>query len=829
MADQNLRELSYGHAGIVAYDPEDRRWHFSSPYDRGHKECVPSCMRDEPMDSGRPSTFSRNQLRSLLKVHPELFPAKKILSNILATEQLEVLSSNQLGGILAMGHATDVTRISGIRRPVIFAMPCGAAGHILRIVRPRQETRKWGKESSAQLHLLGDSFSEQGYWNNLGGTIYQIASSNSDSQSNTWFAMRQNTSITIFRPIYGHLSNYDLLLNDTETIGQSLLHANPIATISSENRSTSSHSDVSFNPWYPRQLAVVDTLGLWSIYNVERSSQKKNTEQLICVKSGALHDNSSHGTFSRDVIMGHADGWHRILWVFIPSTLQNENQKTFAGGKILLSCRHFRGPGDESIRLVPVQGSHISVVIVSAKHPLISVYSFREGPNPQIPHCTRTSIIIPFTTKESGSIRAGIAEGMENEYLPVSIQAPEYLSKKSYQTRSRIPEEPFIIPDVVNQYFSGYEKFSPEVRPVKNRATSTFDLCQRLDWSKVFKHIFLEDNIVQSNPPCNKDDHLSCNTKNFLASAFQRIQEGLHGNHFASCLVYEMCELREAPEDLSDVTKSLKTFLDHVFEYSQRLDNQTLALNVDYISNLASSSPSLNLRNNLDVTEMFDHLLEQWISTLPSWVPNRFRGARFRIIRGLALDIELSSLRVFVQKTRADPEGLQSREAPNLNLSETTTRSESPTLDFQEESAESRLRRYAVSITVQSRSSVPDILADWPAMPGLNPALYTHEANRKPLVETICDNKIETKYQQYPSEQTKRSHAHNKHMSQQCTSDTNIEFSFHPTLRQGKDVNPALFSSQVDEVPMTQPDRGIFGSRAVYKQKKIKKQRMAGF
>ena len=431
MADQNFRELSYGHAGIVAYDPEDKRWHFSSSYDRAlsvdqiqpSKECVPSCMRNEPMDTDKRSNFSRSQLRSLLRDHPELVPAKKILSNILATEPLEVLSSNELGGILAIGHATDVTRISGIRRPVIFAMPCGAAGHILRLVRPRQETRKWGKESSAQLHLLGDSFSEQGYWKNLSGTIHQIVSSNSDSRSNTWLAMRQSTMITIFRPIYGNLSNHDPAPNDTETIGQSLLHANPVATISSKNGSISSHSDVTFNPWYPRQLAIIDTLGLWSIYNLEMSSQKKNNEQVMCVKSGTIHDNLSSRNFSQDVNLGHADGWHRILWVckfsiiavcnryhlaifdveshtkrlptpaiipigspdwiidikrclsnnshlfvltssqlfwiqVIPITLQNKNKIASAGGKILLSCRHFRGPGDDSIRLVPVQGSH---------------------------------------------------------------------------------------------------------------------------------------------------------------------------------------------------------------------------------------------------------------------------------------------------------------------------------------------------------------------------------------------------------------------------------------------------------------------------------------
>lgn len=290
-----------------------------------------------------------------------------------------------------------------------------------------------------------------------------------------------------------------------------------------------------------------------------------------------------------------------------------------------------------------------------------------------------------------------------------------------------------------------------------------------------------------------------------------------------------MCELREAPEDLIDAAKSLKNFLGHIFEYSQHLDNHTLALNVDCISNFASSSPSFDLRNALDVTEMFDHLLEQWLSTLPNWVPKNFRGARFRIVRQLALDLALSSLRVFLQKTRADPEGIQSSEVSQLIFREATTSSESPTVEVQEESAETRLRRYAVSITVQSRSSVPNILADWPATPGLNPALYSYDTNRKSLIETVCDDKIDTKDQPYYLGQTQRSHAPKKYMSQQSTHDSSIEFSFHQTLRQGKDVNSALLSSQVDEVPMTQPDRGIFGSRAVYKQKKIKKQRVAGF
>ena len=91
---------------------------------------------------------------------------------------------------------------------------------------------------------------------------------------------------------------------------------NPALQITVENTGGVSHADVSFNPDYQRQFAIVDEQGNWSIWDIEGGYKNNRSYAVECTNKGtviAAQDDSYVVTplGSRAV----DDGWARILWV----------------------------------------------------------------------------------------------------------------------------------------------------------------------------------------------------------------------------------------------------------------------------------------------------------------------------------------------------------------------------------------------------------------------------------------------------------------------------------------------------------------------------------
>jgi RNA polymerase I-specific transcription initiation factor RRN6 len=219
------------------------------------------------------------------------------------------------GSLFTMGRAVDVDRISKSRRPRILCMSCGEAGHVLQLIKPSTEKRGWGTHSAARISLLELEASERGYWVGIGGAIRQVESADDENESGTWLAVRQDTLVTILRPLYGRLhrsteSPTAFLPASTS----SRLNPNSVATLSSDAASSETFMDVSFNPWYARQFAVVDARGRWSIWDLERQDGKGSPELLIPGKAGNFFDDYNPDPILKPAPKDHADGWYRILW-----------------------------------------------------------------------------------------------------------------------------------------------------------------------------------------------------------------------------------------------------------------------------------------------------------------------------------------------------------------------------------------------------------------------------------------------------------------------------------------------------------------------------------
>jgi RNA polymerase I-specific transcription initiation factor RRN6 len=89
--------------------------------------------------------------------------------------------------------------------------------------------------------------------------------------------------------------------------------------LQSERTGTRPHADVSFNPWYNQQFAILDEQGNWSIWSIEGLQRKRAKTEASPGKSGHIHD----GLLQDESLpeLRNADGWGRVLWAASLSTI----------------------------------------------------------------------------------------------------------------------------------------------------------------------------------------------------------------------------------------------------------------------------------------------------------------------------------------------------------------------------------------------------------------------------------------------------------------------------------------------------------------------------
>jgi RNA polymerase I-specific transcription initiation factor RRN6 len=219
------------------------------------------------------------------------------------------------GNILALGYAAARPKLSRI-----IALPCGEAGHILKLVRLRKQALAWGNRGGPSISLYSLDTSDQGFWMSTGGAIRQIGVCDSGNEPSPWLAVRQDTLITIFRPTLGQVRPVAVPNTSTGIFPPSRLSVNPVASLSTERHGSDIFVDMSFNPWYTRQFILIDKLGRWSIWSVEGKSQL-STANLVPGKSGSINDGHEIDVLSDVPAPESGDGWHQALWISNLSTI----------------------------------------------------------------------------------------------------------------------------------------------------------------------------------------------------------------------------------------------------------------------------------------------------------------------------------------------------------------------------------------------------------------------------------------------------------------------------------------------------------------------------
>lgn len=330
MAEHRTNSLIYGHLGTADYLNEAKRWQFSrqiEPQSVIHplEHTTSSVPPSDPPSSGppraSPANGKRDEADDLLKSLPELVPGQPFLkqnesvSSAVTTfaAHYDPLISNRL----AFGNATDFENHPSGRRAIpIAAIVAGDAADSIRLTRHGEEVVPWPSQQNNTIRIPRIGTVDEAWWVGCGAPIQQIcfAATLDVEERSRWMAARSTTSTTVFRPLYHRRpvpASYAEGYQVHRAYPSSKLDVNPLLKIPISWTGGFPHSDVTFNPWYHRQIAVVDQQGRWSVWDVE-GRQDQSAWQAKAGPSSRLHSALDEGLASHNL---HHDGWHRICWV----------------------------------------------------------------------------------------------------------------------------------------------------------------------------------------------------------------------------------------------------------------------------------------------------------------------------------------------------------------------------------------------------------------------------------------------------------------------------------------------------------------------------------
>ncbi|KAJ5587929.1 uncharacterized protein N7459_003694 [Penicillium hispanicum] len=329
--------LHYGHVGRAVYLPETKTWTFSRSfiqppsisYTGLTKTTVPTPLivikPDRSIETIRPP-----DQKLIPNAHPDLATHWSIIrddsfSKFVTT--INDLYDPQVSSLLDLGFAVDLGNDDVKIRPspvAIAAVVTGECGNTVSFRVMVEDTAELIFEDSAlRVPSIGDA--ETTEWSSHGAPILQICfarPAEDDEEKATWMAARMSDSTVVFRPLYQrdrvsmHIQNEDIATLSMP-LRNSRLDANPAVKISKEYTGTFPHAGVAFNPWYQKQLAIVDTAGNWSIWEImgREKRRKANWTATPGPKGSLTMEDKPSANGPRH------DGWASIEWIADFSTI----------------------------------------------------------------------------------------------------------------------------------------------------------------------------------------------------------------------------------------------------------------------------------------------------------------------------------------------------------------------------------------------------------------------------------------------------------------------------------------------------------------------------
>ncbi|PYI18803.1 hypothetical protein BO99DRAFT_334480 [Aspergillus violaceofuscus CBS 115571] len=324
MDEQPLGALQYGHLGRPTYDPETQTWLFPRTLASNlpisfagvNKHTVRS-----PLTAPQSSLIENKGL--LPQVYPELAACWPLASDENTSHIITTASEicdPSVSSLLDFGYAVDLENgESGARGVPIAVVASGECGNVVSFRKLEEDAIELRQEKTAKARVTSIGDVEKVDWFVGGAAVRQICFARTVEEQATWMAVRSPQFTAIFRPQYhrnlvptpvARLRDYTL----SNECRMSRLDANPVVEISISQTGGFAHADVTFNPWYQKQLGIVDVRGRWSVWDVSgRYNKNKSSWMTACVKTGSLPwldiDDCQDDDRPRH------DGWAAIEWV----------------------------------------------------------------------------------------------------------------------------------------------------------------------------------------------------------------------------------------------------------------------------------------------------------------------------------------------------------------------------------------------------------------------------------------------------------------------------------------------------------------------------------
>lgn len=290
---------------------------------------------------GEPSQDLEHSIQRIARNHPEVVPGLSLLPSLAQLSQAVTATARThdptVSRCFAIGEARDLdNQRSGLRTVPILATVGGAAGESVRLLRIQAQKLGWKgseRESTVQLRAHGFRDGEEGWWSGSCGPVKQVCFAQDQGRGGSWLAVRQIDSTAILRPLYHRIPVApSRAVHHGTRYASSRVDPNLILTLSIHQTGGSPHADVTFNPWYHRQIAISDQEGCWSIWDVEGKRSRRSTYKAKMYRSGSI----SHGLKAGQAGLTHQDGWGAVCWVGNASTLVVCNRRHF----VILDLRH---------------------------------------------------------------------------------------------------------------------------------------------------------------------------------------------------------------------------------------------------------------------------------------------------------------------------------------------------------------------------------------------------------------------------------------------------------------------------------------------------------
>ena len=307
----------------------------------------PRVILQAPLKNSRPNDGSTTEKydgkTSILRNNPELFPATLSLPKweVSASDE-EDISEDHLrepeaakgrrtnldpttSDLLAFGYVANSSTSNRrqLSKPSRFlrvaAFTCGPTGEVLKLTLLNKEHWRWENEKSLSLFAHTAYSGESGFWSGSRSPILQVTFAEGSDRSQSWLAVRSEASISIVRPEICRDSVFPIdSFKGHWSLPPSRVFARNVCTLSAQDATKASFSDITFNPWNCQQIAIIDQAGHWSVWDINTNKTSSNT--LTKLYESQIWPKQLFGDELPESL-DLQDGWAKILWVDSSQTI----------------------------------------------------------------------------------------------------------------------------------------------------------------------------------------------------------------------------------------------------------------------------------------------------------------------------------------------------------------------------------------------------------------------------------------------------------------------------------------------------------------------------